>query len=257
MPNGRSFKCIHLRAPWLFEMDNVHAVSNACYSQELESLNCCDGVSTMAKRQRAWQRVREFHAFHSQYNNIDNSSSSDGSSGSSGNANGGSYNSGGRSRSNSRIIFDDDNEGSLMVDFIASKDPHAHVDRKTFATVCVLTQINFVKQRDGQRGSTVSGNGTFLQRWAPEVAQSKGFRKLATFVKSHAFSNIFAAILVCSHPQIRVFYFVIKRHFSCLRINVNRNFVVWSSFFLYIFGCSTLWLSSLFLTGGQHNIALA
>jgi len=163
-------------------------------SQELESLNCCDGVTSMAKRQRAWQQVRDFHNFHNRYSS--SSSSGDNSSSSTSGDNGSSPT---RSRSNSRVIFDDDSEGSLVVDFIASKDPNAHVDRKTFATVCVLTQINFVKQRDNHRsdgGGSVLGGGTFLQRWAPEVAQSKGFRKLSTFVKSHAFANIFAAILV-------------------------------------------------------------
>jgi hypothetical protein len=151
--------------------------------QELESLNCCAGASTAAGRRR--RRAAR-----------DRSATSPGPQGS-----GSTSGDGGGSGSNAqaRDLLDGD-EDALVWHFVASKDPNAPVTRAAFATVCVLTQMNFVKAREGGRAFV-----PLVQRWAPEVAQSKGFRKLAEFVTSQTFANIFAAILVRVRVRERCF----------------------------------------------------
>jgi hypothetical protein len=151
--------------------------------QELESLNCCAEASTGAGRRRR-RAARDRYA-----TNLgpqgSGSSSGDGGGSSSGDGSGSSSSSG-----HARDLLDGD-EDALVWHFVASKDPNAPVTRAAFATVCVLTQMNFVKAREGGRAFV-----PLVQRWAPEVAQSKGFRKLAEFVTSQTFANIFAGILV-------------------------------------------------------------
>lgn len=58
-------------------------------------------------------------------------------------------------------------------------------------------------------------------------------------------------------PANSRFLFRNQEAFQLLKDQCEQKFRSLVFIFLYIFGCSTLWLSSLFLTGGQHNIALA